>query len=76
MSDKSSTPPPIRPGWFLLKPTKAPEPSIWPATMALATTLLFWGLVTSLLITGIGSLLFTAALTGWIRDIRHERNRD
>jgi hypothetical protein len=34
-----------------------------------------WGLVTSLVITGVGILVFGVALGGWIRDIRHERSK-
>jgi len=50
-----------------------PEPTVWPAALALGITFLVWGLVTSLIITGAGGLLFAAALAGWIRDIRHAR---
>ena len=60
-------------GWTVLPPDKLPEPSIWPATLAVAITFLVWGLVTSLIITGVGFALFGWALAGWIRDIRHER---
>jgi hypothetical protein len=71
------TPQPIPPesptGWTVLPPEKLPDPSIWPATLALAITFLVWGLVTSLIITGVGLALFAGALAGWIRDIRHER---
>jgi hypothetical protein len=67
------TPPESHPGWTVLSSEKLPEPSIWPATLALAITFLVWGLVTSLIITGVGLALFAIALAGWIRDIRHER---
>jgi len=60
-------------GWAVLPPEKLPEPSIWPATLAVAITFLVWGLVTSLIITGVGLAMFALALAGWIRDIRHER---
>jgi hypothetical protein len=66
-------PPESHPGWTILPPEKAPEPGIWPVTLALAITLLVWGLVTSLIITGVGLALFAVAMAGWIRDIRHER---
>jgi hypothetical protein len=61
--------------WTVLPPEKLPDPSIWPATLALAITFLIWGLVTSLIITGVGLALFAGAMAGWIRDIRHERAR-
>ena len=65
--------PESHPGWTVLPPQKLPEPSIWPVTLALGITFLVWGLVTSLIITGVGVALFAVALAGWIRDIRHER---
>jgi len=66
-------PPESRSGWTVLPPEKTPEPGVWPVTLALAITFLVWGLVTSLIITGVGIGLFTVAMAGWIRDIRHER---
>jgi hypothetical protein len=66
-------PPELPSGWNTARPEQLPEPSIWPATLALGITLLLWGLVTSLIITGVGGMLFVVALAGWIRDIRHER---
>lgn len=66
-------PPESHPGWTVLPPEASPEPGVWPAALALATTLMVWGLVTSLIITGVGLALFAGAMAGWIRDIRHER---
>ena len=60
-------------GWTVLPPEKLSEPGVWPATLALGLTFLVWGLVTTLIITGVGVVLFAVALAGWIRDIRHER---
>jgi hypothetical protein len=68
-------PPEPHPGWTVLPPEKLPEPGVWPVTMALGITFLVWGLVTSLIITGVGVALFAVALAGWIRDIRHERTK-
>jgi hypothetical protein len=68
-------PPEALPGWTVLPPNRPPEPGIWPVSLALAITLLVWGLVNSLIITGVGLALFAAAMAGWIRDIRHERAR-
>jgi hypothetical protein len=66
---------PATPGWNVPKPEKLPEPSIWPAALALGITFLVWGMVTTLLITGVGAAVFAVAIAGWIRDIRHERNK-
>ena len=50
-----------------------PKPTAWPVTLALSITFLLWGLASSLMISGVGALVFAVALTGWIGDIRHER---
>jgi hypothetical protein len=50
-----------------------PKPTAWPATLALSITFLLWGLISSLIISGIGAVVFAVALTGWIGDIRHGR---
>ena len=63
----------LRPGWSRPRPERLPEPTVWPVALALAVTLIVWGLVCSLIITAIGLALFIAALAGWIGDIRHER---
>ena len=67
--------PRLRPGWNQPRPEKQPEPTAWPAALALATTLMLWGLVSSLIIIGVGVALFVAALAGWIGNIRHERKQ-
>lgn len=64
-----------RPGWNEPRPEKLPEPTAWPAALALGSTLILWGFVSSLIITGVGLALFVAALAGWIGDIRHERKQ-
>jgi len=68
-------PPELPRGWNVPQPAELPEPCVWPVTLALGITFLVWGLVTSLIITGVGVALFAVALAGWIRDIRHERRK-
>ncbi len=68
--------PSLRPGWSQPRPARLPQPTAWPCALALAITLILWGLVSSLIITGIGLALFIAAMAGWIADIRHERKQD
>jgi len=77
MATESSKPAPqaSHPGWNVPRPETLPEPCIWPAALALGITFLVWGLVTSLIITGVGFLLFGVALAGWIGEIRHERTK-
>jgi len=62
------------PDWMPLPVEHLPAPTFWPAGFALATTFIFWGLITSWVVLATGLLLLTASLAGWINDIRHERN--
>jgi hypothetical protein len=75
MDTETSNPAPVElpPGWSVPRPEELSEPCVWPVTLALGITLLVWGLVTSLIISGVGVALFAGAMAGWIRDIRHER---
>ncbi|HEV2392566.1 MAG TPA: hypothetical protein VG146_09410 [Verrucomicrobiae bacterium] len=59
--------------WNPARPDIIPEPTPWPASLALAVTLSLWGLATSFLITGIGVGLFAISIVGWIGEIRRER---
>lgn len=60
------------PGWSRPKPEVLAESTWWPAALALGATFIAWGLVTSLIVMGIGLVLFAVSLAGWIGDIRHE----
>ena len=75
MDSKAPPPPPpeLPPGWNLPQPPQLSQPCVWPVTLALGITFLVWGLVISLIITGVGVALFAVPIAGWIRDIRHER---
>jgi hypothetical protein len=68
--------PSLPPGWSKSEPERLPEPTQWPAALALAVTLFFWGLVSSIIISAIGLGLFGWSITGWIRDICHERRHE
>lgn len=61
------------PGWQPLPVEHLPRPTFFPAGLAMGTTFIFWGLITSWVIILIGVGLFTAALAGWITEIWHER---
>ena len=75
-SEKPQPPPPeLPPGWNLPQPPYLPEPCVWPAALAMGITFLLWGLVTSLIITGVGLVVFAGAISGWISEIRHERSK-
>ena len=66
-------PPTSRPGWEPLPLDHLPSPTIYPIGLAMGTTFIFWGLISSLMILGTGLVLFGLTLAGWISDIRHER---
>jgi hypothetical protein len=73
MSEKNNIETPsLRPGWTRFPPEKMPEPTIWPAALALGTVLLLWGLVTSFIMTVTGLTLLGVSLAGWLREMRHE----
>lgn len=63
---------PLRPGWARVSSGKMPEPTIWPAVLALGTVLFLWGLVTSFIMTATGLILLAVSLAGWLREMRHE----
>jgi hypothetical protein len=59
--------------WGIARPEKPPPPTLYPAALSLAATLLVWGLISSLIVTAFGLALFVVTMAGWIREIRHER---
>lgn len=61
-------------GWTPLPVEHLPAPTFWPAAFALATTFLFWGLITSWVVLATGLVIFVGSLAGWIHDLRHERD--
>lgn len=60
------------PGWTPLPVEHLPAPTFWPAGVAFAITLLFWGLISSWVILALGGGLLVVSLAGWITDLRHE----
>jgi hypothetical protein len=61
-------------GWHALPPERLPRPNFFPAGLAMGTTFIFWGLITSWVIIVVGIALFTASLAGWIYEILRERS--
>ena len=66
-----TTAPAPQTGWYRPEHIALPRPTYWPAVMAFGIVLLAWGLVTTLLISGVGLVLFALALVGWIGALRH-----
>lgn len=62
-------------GWVKLPAEHLPPATFWPAGLALAVTFVFWGLITSWVVLGVGVGLFAVSLAGWISDLRHERKQ-
>lgn len=56
-------------GWAQPKTQRAPEPSYAPFLLALGITMLFWGLVTSPVMSAAGFAVFAWAAWMWIRQI-------
>ena len=50
-----------------------PRSTYAPAVTALAIVCLFWGLVTTFLISLLGLILLVIGLADWIGELRHER---
>jgi hypothetical protein len=65
-----------RPGWSKAAPAQLPEPSFWPAGLALGIALLAVGpalqYTVAWLFLSAGGLLCLCSLGGWISEIRKE----
>jgi ABC-type uncharacterized transport system permease subunit len=49
-----------------------PQPSQWPVIVALAVTLVAFGVVTVAAFSAIGLVLLAWSIAGWIQELRHE----
>ena len=70
----NETHPGVPPGWEPLAHERLPRPNFFPAGLAMGTTFMFWGLITSWVILVVGIGLFAASLAGWIYEILRERS--
>jgi hypothetical protein len=57
-------------GWHVPQPVTLPGPTYVPAVMGFGVFFLFWGLATSLYISGVGLGLTVFALVQWIGELR------
>lgn len=64
--------PRIRDGWTRPLPATLPQPTYWPAAMALGIVFILWGFTTTLIITGVGLAIFAVSMAGWIREVQRE----
>jgi len=60
--------------WSIPRPEKLPRPTYWPAALAFAVTITAFGVVSSLILSALGVVLFVVAIAMWIGEIRHEQN--
>lgn len=58
------------PDWTQLPAEDLPQPTYWPAVLALGIILMLWGIVTTFIISAVGLILFLIALGGWIGELR------
>lgn len=61
---------------YKAQPEQLPKPTYWPFFLALGTVFMFWGILASWIITGIGFVVFVVALTGWIIEIYKEQPKN
>lgn len=62
----------LRLGWSRPKPETIPEPTYWPATIALGIAFIMWGIISNIFVFGMGLILFVTGMAGWIGDLLHE----
>jgi hypothetical protein len=60
--------------WHVPLPENIPEPTYWPFLLAFGIVLIFWGLVSTGLITLAGVIISAASLAGWIGEMMHEHD--
>lgn len=71
----SAAPRETREGWVPPRPARVPRDTYAPAAAALGITFVFWGVVTTPIISVVGVVVFGLALAAWIREARHELTR-
>ncbi len=54
-------------------PVIIPDSTYWPISLAFGTTLLFWGFISSLILSGVGFVCMVIALAGWISELNNEK---
>jgi hypothetical protein len=64
---------PTSPAWEPLPDERLPRPTYFPAGLAMGTTLIAWGLITSGVVFLVGLALFIASLAGWITELCYAR---
>jgi hypothetical protein len=71
MADETSKASKLAEGWSEPQPERLPGHTYQPAVLALGTTFLLFGLVTSYAFCAAGGLLFAIALVNWVGELAH-----
>lgn len=58
--------------WIKPQGVNIPEPTYMPLVLALGVMCIFWGIVTTYLMSLVGVVFFVIGISGWIGDLRHE----
>jgi hypothetical protein len=64
--------PAARDGWVSPRPDHIPRPTYAPAAAAFGVTFVFWGVVTTPIISAVGVVVFAVAVAVWVREARDE----
>ena len=59
-------------GWNIPKPATIPAPTYWPFVVSLGATLVGLGLLTSKVISAVGTVLFIIAIIKWVGELANE----
>jgi len=52
------------------EPRELPKPTLWPIILAFGIIFFFWGFLTSLIISGVGTVIIVSGIAGWIEEFR------
>ncbi|HEY3998871.1 MAG TPA: hypothetical protein VGO93_08415 [Candidatus Xenobia bacterium] len=66
---------PIDETWSAALPEKIPRRTYTPAVVAAGLVLIFWGFITSPILTGAGIGLLGIGMAGWIEELQCERRK-
>ena len=50
-------------------PVEIPKPTFWPIFLAFGVLLLFWGFITSFIMSVVGIVVIGFSVSGWISDL-------
>jgi hypothetical protein len=74
-AESTSGPSTPKVGWHEPLPATLPRPTAMPAIVALGASFIAWGVVTSWIISGVGLVMFSMGIAGWIWEMRLEHER-